>query len=223
MFSGFGKLSDLVDLYNKRRDDLFSRNVRYYLRSKKNAEKGPAGKMKQTLIQMCVEDSLEPERFALFHNGITIFSKRAQVLDGQILVRDPYVLNGCQTIKNAFYFRTNPTRKSRIKDDRWQRIAVPIHFIETTDDELVRAVTVNNNRQNAMSPAALRSNDPVQIRLQRRFKDRLVFYQRQEVALDEIRIEYNRTLLKVRVRKHARLGKSISEVSLAPSRRRQIT
>jgi hypothetical protein len=61
-----------------------------------------------------------------------------------------------------------------------------VRIIETADDELVRTVTVNNNRQNSMSPAALRSNDAVQIRLEQRFKDRRILYQRQEGAFDAI-------------------------------------
>jgi hypothetical protein len=58
----------------------------------------------------------------------------------------------------------------------------------------VRSVTVNNN-QNAMSSAALRPNDPVQIRLERRFKQRRVFYQHQEGAFDNIRVPFQKAKL----------------------------
>lgn len=186
MFTGIGRLSDLVDLYGARREDLFSRNVRYYLTSKKNTERGPAGKMRTTLKQICVDGKLDPGCFAMFHNGITIFSRRTALVDAQVRLRDPYVLNGCQTIKNAFLFRHDGHLKSKIKDELWQRVAVPIRIIETTDDELVRTVTVSNNRQNAMSPAALRSNEPDQIRLEQRFKERRIVYQRQEGAFENI-------------------------------------
>ena len=186
MVTGVGHLADLVDLYRARRDGLFSRNVRYYLKSKKNTEKGPAGKMRATLKLMCVDGHLAPERFAMFHNGVTLFARRAEAKDGKVNLRDAYVLNGCQTIKNAFFFRHDPNLQSRVKDDLWQRVVVPIRVIETTDDELVRTVTVNNNRQNAMSAAALRSNDKVQISLEQRFKDRRIVYERQEGAFDNI-------------------------------------
>jgi AIPR protein len=186
MVTGVGLLSDLVDLYNARRDDLFSRNVRYYLTSKKNTERGPAGKMRGTLREMCVDGKVDPERFALFHNGVTIFSRRLRLLDGQVHVRDPYVLNGCQTIKNAFFFRFDPQLRSKIKGERWSRVAVPLRIIETSDDDLVRSITVNTNRQNEMSPASLRANEPVQLRLESRFKEREIFYQRQLGALESI-------------------------------------
>jgi len=186
MITGIGFLAELVELYRVRRDGLFSRNVRYFLSSKKNIEKGPAGKMRATLKEMCVDGKFEPERFATFHNGVTIFARRAAVDSNGVRLRDPYVLNGCQTIKNAFLLRHDKYVRDRIKPELWDRVAVPIRIIETTDDDLVRTVTVNNNRQNSMSPAALRSNDAVQIRLEQRFKERRILYQRQEGAFDAI-------------------------------------
>lgn len=186
MITGVGHLADLVDLYGVRRDGLFSRNVRYFLTSKKNTEKGPAGKMRATLKEMSVDGKSDPERFATFHNGVTVFAKRATVDGEKVRLRDPYVLNGCQTIKNAFLFRHDRNVRDRIKPELWDRVAVPVRIIETSDEDLVRTVTVNNNRQNSMSPAALRSNDAVQIRLEQRFKDRRILYQRQEGAFDAI-------------------------------------
>ncbi|MBS0262573.1 MAG: AIPR family protein, partial [Planctomycetes bacterium] len=68
----------------------------------------------------------------------------------------------------------------------WERVLVPVRILESPNDELVRSVTVNNNRQNSMSPAALRSNDVVQIRLEQRFRERRIMYQRQEGAFDAV-------------------------------------
>ncbi len=186
MFTGVGQVAELVDMYQVRRDDLFSRNVRYFLRKKGNAERGPAAKMRATLKQMCVDATVEPERFAMFHNGITIFSRGVERENGEMKLKDPYVLNGCQTIKNAFEFRHDPNLRAKIDDERWRRVAVPVRVIETGDAELIRIVTVNNNRQNAMSAAALRANDPVQIRLEERFKDRRILYERQEGRFDDL-------------------------------------
>ena len=72
MISGISNLFELVDLYHVRRDELFSRNVRYFLTSKKNTDKGPAGKMRATLKEMCVESKLAPERFATFHSNCAV-------------------------------------------------------------------------------------------------------------------------------------------------------
>ena len=116
-----------------------------YLKSKKNTVKGPAGKMRMTLKQICVERKLNPERFAVYHNGITVLSQRADVVDGALRLCVPYVPNGCQTIKNAFFFREDTNLKSRIADDLWRRVLVPVRVIETKDDDLAPTVFWGKN------------------------------------------------------------------------------
>ncbi|MBS0263161.1 MAG: AIPR family protein, partial [Planctomycetes bacterium] len=129
MITGIGQLATLVDLYRVRRDGLFSKNVRYFLNSKKNTDKGPAGKMRSTLKEMCIEEKVVPERFAAFHNGITIFARRAVVDGDSVRLRDPFVLNGCQTIKNAFMFRHEKSVKDRINPALWERVLVPVRIL----------------------------------------------------------------------------------------------
>ncbi|MDR4494793.1 MAG: AIPR family protein [Nitrospirales bacterium] len=186
MHTANGRLTDLVELYRTRRDHLFSKNVRHFLHSKRNVEKGPAGKMRETLKSMCVEKSIVPERFALFHNGVTIYAQRVEVMDGALRIKEPFVLNGCQTIKNAFYFRNDPKLKDRIDKQIWERVAVPIRVIEATDGVLIRSVTINNNRQNAMAVSAFRANDPIQLDLEERFRKAAIFYERQEGAFQNL-------------------------------------
>ena len=186
MYLGLGRLSELVELYNKRRDALFAKNVRYYLQSKKNVEKGPAGKMRETLKQICVENKLAPELFAFYHNGVTVTGRSAEPAASGIYVSEPYVLNGCQTIKNAFFFRNDPYLRDRIDQESWNKIMVPLRIVATANEELIRMVTINNNRQNAISYASLRSNEPVQIGLEQRFRAKGIFYERQEGAFTNL-------------------------------------
>ncbi len=186
MYLGLGRLSELVELYNKRRDALFAKNVRYYLQSPKNVVRGPAGKMRETLKQICVQHKLGPELFAFYHNGVTVTGRSAGPSPGGIYVAEPYVLNGCQTIKNAFLFLNDPRLKERVDPERWNKILVPLRVVATQDDELIRTVTINNNRQNAISYASLRSNDPVQIDLEQRFRAKGMFYERQQGAFSNL-------------------------------------
>jgi hypothetical protein len=192
MHSGIGRLTQLVDLYNERRSDLFAKNVRYFINSKQNEERGPSGKIKETLKQMCVPQrgdfGIDPELFAFHHNGVTIFARDVkQDAEGHVTdVRDPYVLNGCQTIRSAFDFRYGTRTANRIDAARWARVAVPVRVITTQDENLVRQITVSTNRQNSMTPSALRANDEVQISLERRFREAGIFYERQRGALDEL-------------------------------------
>ena len=186
MYLGLGRLSELVELYNRRRDALFAKNVRYYLQSPKNVVRGPAGKMRETLKQICVRRKLGPELFAFYHNGVTVTGRSAGPSPGGIYIAEPYVLNGCQTIKNAFLFLNDPRLKGRIDPERWSKILVPLRVVATQDDELIRTVTINNNRQNAISYASLRSNDPVQIALEQRFRAKGMFYERQQGAFSNL-------------------------------------
>jgi hypothetical protein len=191
MYLGVGRLGELVNLYNQRRDDLFSKNVRYFLHSKKNVERGPSGKIRDSLKEICVSStdaSLRPEMFAFYHNGITVYARDVRISeqDRTAEVREPFVLNGCQTIKTGFYFRNDSKLMQRIDETRWDRIEIPLRIITTRDEELIRQITIANNRQNQMSPAALRANDPVQLALADRFKRRGIFYQRQEGAFEEL-------------------------------------
>jgi hypothetical protein len=196
MLYGIGKLSELVEMYRFRRDALFSKNVRYYIEKSKNTVKGPAGKMRETLENICIEKKIDPEFFALYHNGITLFTKDIKILDdgSKYEVKEPYVLNGCQTIKNAYLFKYTSRKKEKINEEIWNNVLVPLRILCTSDEDLVTLVTINNNRQNSISYAALRANDKVQIELQQRFYDRGIFYERQEGAFDAIE-RYNPQLL----------------------------
>lgn len=184
MSMGLGKLSELVDLYQARRDDLFSKNVRQFLRGARQRDRGPAGRMRETLKAICIsrDSRLSPETFALYHNGVTLLSGKVKYQDGNFVVYEPYVLNGCQTIKNAFYFKNDPNLRDKITGELWDRVLVPLKIISTEDKDFIRAITVSNNRQNAIRPSALRANDDVQIGLQQRFARINIFYQRQEDA-----------------------------------------
>lgn len=181
LFIGLGNLADLVKLYEENGDILFSKNVRLF--NYRALDKGPARHLRDTLRMTCVgnrTELLDPLHFALFHNGITLHAKSAE-RDGDVLkVRSPGVLNGCQTVKSAWMFRNDRILRQKINQEAWESILVPLRVVRTTDDELVRRVTVSNNRQTAIRPSAFRSNDPLQLRLGERLREAHIFYERQE-------------------------------------------
>jgi hypothetical protein len=192
-FAGFGYLSDLVSIYSLVGDALFSKNVRSYL--VKAEKKGPALHMRDSLRRACVpvkgvlRDT--PERFAMLHNGITISASSVSQADGKLILREPNVLNGCQTVKNAALWyadlRAKPTG-GNIDTAAWERVRVPIRVLVTRDEDLVRDVTISNNRQNAIKPSAFRVNDRTQLALAERFKIKAgVFYERQEASFINVK------------------------------------
>jgi hypothetical protein len=184
-YAGFGFLADLVDLYRLQGDALFSRNVRSFLY--RASEKGPAKYMRESIRESCIPNNAgkyraSPERFALLHNGITISARSASLEQDRIELREPSVINGCQTVKNAALFSQEPNVRDRIVGDRFRAIRIPVRILVTRDEDLLRDVTISNNRQNSIRPSAFRSNDKVQITLANRFAESGIFYERQEQA-----------------------------------------
>jgi len=187
MFLGIAKLADFVRMYQARRDDLFSKNVRYYIQSTRNTERGPSGRMKSTLGQICIDKTLPPAAFVAYHNGISLYSPRVEQSESdheELSLTEPYVLNGCQTIKGAYYWLGQ--KEDRVDKVLWEEVRVPVRIIETDDLNLVREVTVSNNFQNEIKYWALYANNDEQILLQRRFEERGIFYQRQDWAFENL-------------------------------------
>ena len=94
------------------------------------------------------------------------------------------MLNGCQTIKATNFFYQEYVKRNKTAPDIWSQIPISVRIVQTDDDELWREISEANNRQNSMKASALRANDPLQIRLENRFKDMRIFYERQEQAFE---------------------------------------
>ena len=188
MWLGLGKLSEVAELYHTRGADLFQKNVRLFIRSKKKRERGPSGKMKDALNRICcsTREPLAAETFAFSHNGVTLVSKRVSPNGGSVVVVEPYILNGCQTIMTAYLFRNDPTLRTRIDEAKWRSIPVPMRIIETRDEDMVKQITINSNRQNAIRAVALRANDDIQLKLEERFRQVHILFERQENAFAEV-------------------------------------
>lgn len=187
MLSGIGKLSDLVELYELRGNQLFDKNVRLFLYGKKNQSTGPAGKIRETLKEINNGNFLA-EKFAFLHNGITLYTKNIIPAKNQnkISITNPSILNGCQTIKSSFFFYQDYKIKNKLNDELWKKIPITLRIISTNHNDLWREVAESNNRQNSMKASALRANDEIQIDLENDFKDLGIFYQRQESAFENI-------------------------------------
>lgn len=189
-FAGFGYLSDLVELYRDLGDVLFSKNVRSYLY--KAHEKGPAKHMRESLRRACIPNNGKlkdaPERFAMLHNGVSVAASYAAGDGSELVLREPSILNGCQTVKNAAMWWAERRERNSIDVDAWKAIRVPIRVLVTRDEDLIRDVTVSNNRQNAIRASAFRANDPLQVDLAERFRDELgIFYERQDSSFQNLK------------------------------------
>jgi hypothetical protein len=189
-YAGFGYLSDLVKMYDEVGDALFAKNVRSYLF--KAHEKGPARYMRDSLRKACVRTNGKlaesPERFAMLHNGISIAATHAQLAAPKLVLREPNIVNGCQTVKNAALWFAERRNKPNMDDDAWERVRIPLRILVTRDEALVRDVTVSNNRQNAIKASAFRANDPLQLELAERFRTEMhIYYERQDEAFKNLK------------------------------------
>lgn len=151
------RTSDLANLYSAAGNRLFARNIRASLGS--------------TAVNRAIRASATktPEYFWYYNNGVTVVcddaveSKRA----GQTLlnVSNPQVINGQQTTVSL----GEVTRHSEKSSLLVKVIKVPrqAEADKKRFDTLVSHIVEAANYQNPISTADLRSNDPVQIDLQR--------------------------------------------------------
>ncbi|MFI5118381.1 MAG: AIPR family protein [Terriglobales bacterium] len=173
IFTMSGK--DAGELYATARDRLFARNIRGFLGD--------------TAINEGMRDTLtrEAEHFWYFNNGITIVcnSARKTAEHGTAVLRvaNPQVINGQQTTR---MLNKTPQKRAgvlvrvisipRDKDNR-----------EVQFEQLVSSIVAATNWQNAILPSDLRSNDTIQVALEREMARMRYHYLRKRQTKAEAR------------------------------------
>ncbi len=126
------KATDLVNMLrtneNLIRKTLFEDNVRDY-----QGETSINSEMEQTLKENC-------ERFMLLNNGITIVCDEAQMGNRKITVKNPQIVNGCQTCNVLF--------KSFIDGVNVENASVIVKIISTKSSKIANMIVKGTNRQN---------------------------------------------------------------------------
>ena len=140
--------------YDTYADDLFSGNPRTYLGSGKKKNKINLGIM-ETINQ-------QPDNFWAYNNGITALVNNYTVAEDEtgknLSISGITIINGAQT--------TGAISNVNELKDAW----VPIRFIVCNDANIIDEIINNNNKQNEILPADLRSNDKTQNRLRGEFE-----------------------------------------------------
>ena len=128
-------------------DQLYEKNVRQFLGSRRKINRGIAGTLRDT-----------PEMFGLYNNGITIVvSDFSMEQDGSCTLYDPYVVNGCQTTKTVWeemrkYLDAGGTGRSP-EIENWRARAergVVVTKIVKGDNAQITDITRFTNSQNAV-------------------------------------------------------------------------
>ena len=178
----FVRLSTLYHMYVELGERFFEKNIRSGLDD---------GNMTNAQIKKSLQNVIEgrepPASFTLYHNGITMTAQSLEAKEMNIRMMEPRVLNGAQTIKILKQFVDEATKKlsgdelaafqQKLADTR-----IMARVIKSHDEEFVKRVTINNNRQNPIMPWNLRANDLIQIGFEEVFNKLGIYYERRENA-----------------------------------------
>jgi hypothetical protein len=183
----FVSLDNLHKMYYDLGEKFFEKNIRSGLDD---------GKMTNDEIKRSLERILankEPsEYFTFYHNGVALTAQELALEGKSLKMTEPRLLNGAQTIKTVKQFVEENKQQydSEGDDDNnkvhelLNRIKVTTRIVRSREEEFLKRVTINNNRQNPIMPWNLRANDMVQLQLEENFKDKLgIYYERRENSL----------------------------------------
>jgi hypothetical protein len=110
------------------RKSLFNDNVRDY-----QGDNGINTEISSTIQK-------EPQKFALLNNGITIVCEKYTPSNRQITLRNPQIVNGCQTSHVIFHNAEN--------NETLTKVPIVIKLISTKDSEITNQIVRGTNRQN---------------------------------------------------------------------------
>ena len=175
VFSARG--SEIGSLFEKYRERIFARNVRGFQGS--------------TEVNDSIEETLEksPQFFWYFNNGVTIVCDDAELLgsSGQyhLRVENPQIINGQQTSRVLHKSLRHAHTASVLV--RAIRIPRQLSRRDWDFDTLVDKIVKSTNWQNYISEADLRSNDKLQVDLERGFRKYGHYYVRKKRTKREVR------------------------------------
>ncbi|HWE94736.1 MAG TPA: AIPR family protein [Tepidisphaeraceae bacterium] len=177
-------LASLVELFRRRGNRLFEKNVRLYLNTKESRVR-LEHPLEDTLERIC-SGNLEPHIFPFYHIGVTITAGDCQRnSDGVYSLETPNIINGCQTVNIAErYLKKLEKEKAVEKVGRFRQIPVLAKVVISATDEQIREIANCNNRQNPIDAWQLFSNDPVHVLLEVAFQEKGIFYERQKGKFD---------------------------------------
>ncbi len=131
-------------------DLLYEKNVRKFLGNKRKVNKG-------------IEHTLDtyPERFGLYNNGITIVAEEVESVNGEVRLKNPFIVNGCQTTRSIWSVlqrRLNsggsaPTPSQVDWESSLDKgvVVTKIVVVGSEGEELLTETTRYTNSQNAVS------------------------------------------------------------------------
>ncbi len=145
-------------LYLHNGDNLFSANYRDYLGSFKRK-----GNINFEITQTADK---EPKSFWVYNNGITALTNKITLVKNHIEMHGLSIINGAQTTGSI----------GVVSEKKAKALKVSFRVVECGDKETVNKIIKYNNTQNEIKAFDKRSNDPIQKRLSKDFKQYSINY-----------------------------------------------
>src|SRR5258708_604677 len=152
---GLAKLTDMYDMmrnYAKQTggavDRIYDYNLRKYIKRRRGS------------VNDGIYDTLEnyPHRFLAYNNGITMICNAARQFESGLRLKNPYIVNGCQTTRTLYDFMERRFSGSHTLTDFDARqfqeafMAVKVLVVKDMDgdDSYAKNITRYSNKQNAI-------------------------------------------------------------------------
>lgn len=164
------RATDIVEWPGIEDRTLFNLNVRRQL---------PANKVRTELDRATTQPK-EHDRFLASHNGITVICRKLEMSSDEIVMHDPSVVNGAQSIL-AFYDNAAALTTNL-------RVFVKICELDPASP-FARDIAIRSNTQSAVNSRNLRALDGPQLRLQREFEERfphITYETRPDASLSQV-------------------------------------
>ncbi len=183
----FVPLGTLHGMHADLGDRFFEKNIRCGVSNGKMTKHEIKNSLKRILA------SEEPaENFTFYHNGVTLTAQQVELKNNNskhhvLAMTEPRLLNGVQTVKTIKKFVDENKRQRGKVLEMLDKVRVMMRIVRSGEEEFLKRVTINNNRQNPIMPWNLRANDLIQLHLEELFKDKLgIYYERRENSLEDL-------------------------------------
>lgn len=119
----------------------------------------------------------EPHKFFFGNNGVHVITTQAQFIGDKMVLEQPAIINGGQTIKSLL----SSNARHRDGEVLLRVTEIPREFQSLHEGrDFVGDIIFMSNNNNKMEPWNLRSNDPVQVAIAKHFHRNKIFYERKD-------------------------------------------
>lgn len=196
------RVNEIYDLVREYQDGIFQMNLRFRL--EKSATSGIGKEIYDTIL------SPQAAAFSILNNGLTFVARRVALVDHQMRLIAPQIVNGCQTcwaIHDALEHLANAGEEiSQVKT------TVLVKLVETAEDEFIEHITKTTNKQYPIYARDLHSKDDVQLGIADAFKrhEPKVFYDFRRGLWELIVRENQQSLYRVAGRRYRRITNTLA-------------